>query len=84
MKSEDCTSTIATPVGRPADALTEWGRRIPSPADLFGALWRTLLRWQRRHEDRLHLAAMDDRLLRDIGISREQADAEARKPFWRA
>ena len=26
---------------------------------------------------------LDDRLLRDIGISRAQAVAEAAKPFWR-
>lgn len=29
------------------------------------------------------LLELDDRLLDDIGVSREQALAEARKPFWR-
>jgi len=28
------------------------------------------------------LEVLDDRMLRDIGISRSQALAEARKPFW--
>jgi uncharacterized protein YjiS (DUF1127 family) len=26
---------------------------------------------------------MDDRQLKDIGITREQAEHEARKPFWK-
>ncbi|MGH9810375.1 MAG: DUF1127 domain-containing protein [Terriglobia bacterium] len=28
-------------------------------------------------------ADLDDRLLKDIGISRSAAAAEARRPFWR-
>ena len=37
-----------------------------------------------RRRQRLALARLDARLLRDIGISREQARAEAEKPFWRS
>lgn len=29
------------------------------------------------------LIELDDRLLADIGVTREQAEREARKPFWR-
>jgi len=29
------------------------------------------------------LKDLDDRLLADIGVTREQAEREARKPFWR-
>jgi uncharacterized protein YjiS (DUF1127 family) len=29
------------------------------------------------------LEGLDDRMLADIGITREQAEREARKPFWR-
>ena len=29
------------------------------------------------------LKRLDDRLLADIGLTREQAEREARKPFWR-
>ena len=29
------------------------------------------------------LKDLDDRMLKDLGITREQADREARKPFWR-
>jgi uncharacterized protein YjiS (DUF1127 family) len=32
---------------------------------------------------RRHLARMDDRLLRDIGLSRADAKREINKPFWR-
>jgi uncharacterized protein YjiS (DUF1127 family) len=35
--------------------------------------------WRRRA-----LAAMSDRSLRDIGLTRYDADWEASKPFWRA
>ena len=33
---------------------------------------------------RLEVDPADDRLLADIGVSREAARAECRKPFWRA
>ncbi|MCP3866526.1 MAG: DUF1127 domain-containing protein [Gammaproteobacteria bacterium] len=38
----------------------------------------------RRASQRRQLAAMDDRMLKDIGISRVEALDEAAKPFWRA
>lgn len=38
--------------------------------------------WHDRAEGRRHLARMDDRLLRDVGISRADAWQEARKPWW--
>jgi uncharacterized protein YjiS (DUF1127 family) len=40
--------------------------------------------WQQRRQGRQQLLGLDDHLLRDIGISRLQAEAEADKPFWRA
>ena len=33
---------------------------------------------------RQQLRTFDDHLLRDIGVTRLQAEAEADKPFWRA
>jgi uncharacterized protein YjiS (DUF1127 family) len=41
------------------------------------------MEWQARAEERYTLAEMDERLLRDMGIRREEAVAESRKPFWR-
>jgi uncharacterized protein YjiS (DUF1127 family) len=43
-----------------------------------------LAEWRRRSRDRRALAAMSDRSLRDIGITRYDATFEANKPFWRA
>ena len=40
--------------------------------------------WQERAAQRAHLAALGDHMLKDIGISRVEADQEAAKPFWRA
>jgi len=37
----------------------------------------------RRHRSRRQLARLPDHLLKDIGISRSEADQEAVKPFWR-
>ena len=43
-----------------------------------------LLDWQQRLRERSALARMDDRLLKDIGLSRSQVECEVSKPFWRA
>ena len=40
--------------------------------------------WLDRRQGRQDLSTLDDRLLADVGISREKAFWEARKPFWRA
>jgi uncharacterized protein YjiS (DUF1127 family) len=40
--------------------------------------------WLHRIESRRDLAALSDRELRDIGITRVDAMGEAEKPFWRA
>lgn len=44
----------------------------------------TLLLWQRRAAQRHALATLDDRMLRDLGLSRSEVTWESRKPFWRA
>ena len=41
-----------------------------------------LVTWYQRHRQRHQLHQLEDHLLADIGLSREQALAEARKPFW--
>jgi uncharacterized protein YjiS (DUF1127 family) len=41
-----------------------------------------LVEWLERYRQRRALARLDDRLLRDIGMTREQARRETRKPFW--
>jgi uncharacterized protein YjiS (DUF1127 family) len=41
-----------------------------------------LLAWHERGRQRRHLRAFDDHMLRDIGLSRADVEAEADKPFW--
>lgn len=62
----------------------------------FGGRWRQelvgwavrmadfLLLWQSRAAERSQLAAMDDRLLRDVGLTRSDVERERSKPFWSA
>ena len=38
--------------------------------------------WLRRSRTRLDIADLDDRLLRDIGLTRLDALVESRKHFW--
>lgn len=45
---------------------------------------RWLCRAMARQRQRRALAKLDERMLRDIGLTRDQAQAEARKPFWKA
>lgn len=43
---------------------------------------KTIKLWDRRLHERRALARLSDDLLRDIGITRAAADAEAKKWFW--
>ena len=38
--------------------------------------------WWRTARERRALARLDDRLLQDIGLTREQAEQEVMRPFW--
>jgi uncharacterized protein YjiS (DUF1127 family) len=48
----------------------------------LGGVVDLLTVWRRRAASRRQLLAMDDRMLRDIGLDRLSAWDEARKPFW--
>lgn len=39
--------------------------------------------WLERAKDRRRLADLDDHMLRDIGVSRSEAEQLASTPFWR-
>jgi uncharacterized protein YjiS (DUF1127 family) len=43
-----------------------------------------LTRAQALHRQRCALAALDDRLLDDVGLTRDQAEAEVNAPLWDA
>ena len=84
MSQQDCTHTIS--------------RRAPSTlAVLLALAWFTLrqlghgchraaavgLLWTERAQQRRRLRELGDPILRDIGVTRADAWAEADKPFWR-
>lgn len=56
----------------PAPAPSRWIRLVD-----------TLVLWQERFRSRQTLAGMDDRMLRDVGLSRADLEPEIRKPVWR-
>ena len=53
------------------------------PIGWLSSLYAELETVSRRIEERRHLSQLDDHLLEDMGLTREQADREAAKPFWR-
>jgi uncharacterized protein YjiS (DUF1127 family) len=42
-----------------------------------------LREWRRRSRERAQLAGLDERMLRDIGLSHGEAEFLANKPFWK-
>jgi uncharacterized protein YjiS (DUF1127 family) len=51
-----------------------------------GAVEQTLAvlhKWRPRSRDRAGLAALDKRMLEDIGLTRAEAEAQSRKQCWR-
>jgi len=61
---------------------------VRSPAESLRSLANRLRLCVRQADQRLRqrraLARLDARLLRDIGVTAEQAERESSKPFWRA
>ncbi len=70
------------------------GRRISGIGPRWSRLFRDLARglapvarvvetWLHRRRTRRHMTRLSDYLLKDIGITRADVDAEAHKPFWK-
>lgn len=55
-----------------------------TPAQLGSRIFRTLILWQARSEQRWRLRDMSDRELADMGITRGDAFGESRKSFWQS
>ncbi len=48
------------------------------------AAFETLHQWQERGDQRRRLRSLSERTLKDLALSRCNAEAEGCKPFWRA
>jgi uncharacterized protein YjiS (DUF1127 family) len=72
---QPCHDSVGAPDHRRAalDALSE----------ATGWVFATLREWRRRSRDRAQLARLDDRMLRDIGLTHADAEFLANKPFWK-
>jgi uncharacterized protein YjiS (DUF1127 family) len=58
-----------------------WGMLAKPPTRVFIAIRDWFVRMQRRR-NLVRLAELDDHLLKDIGVSRQEASREAAKWFW--
>jgi uncharacterized protein YjiS (DUF1127 family) len=73
------------PLGPPARDGTTVHQRISWAA--AAAPWRLIGIWAERRSQRSalrNLLELDDHLLKDVGLTREQGFRQAGKPFWRA
>ena len=59
------------------DDLASW------PTRALKSAWTMALDWQSRAHRRRHLDTLDDHLLRDVGLTRDDIRRELDKPFWR-
>jgi uncharacterized protein YjiS (DUF1127 family) len=57
--------------------------RTSNPFGIAATLFDYVANWQDRRRQRHALARLDDRMLRDIGLTSVDVDAEVSKPFWR-
>ena len=84
MSPPDCTHTIAQRPPAAPGLIVAWrrfvGRRMAAAG---GRAAEIVLLWMERARQRRELAELSDRMLRDIGLTRTDAWAEADKPFWR-
>lgn len=88
MTNPYCIDTIEQSETRSQPSVPSWRqwtalglRKAASDALALIVIMET---WAERARERRRLSGLDERMLRDIGISHADAWREARKPFWRA
>ena len=59
-------------------------RPLPPLARVAFSLTVMVLAWEERRHSRRALRRLDAHLLRDIGLSENDAFIEAKKPYWKA
>ena len=56
---------------------------VQALSDAGNHIFATGWEWRRRARERGELAALDGRMLADIGLTRADAEFLSNKPFWR-
>lgn len=67
---------------RTMDLFARWLDTHPGRAGTVRNLVRRVVFWMELAESRRRLRQLDERMLRDIGVDRADAEREARRPFW--
>jgi len=87
MNTHKCIDTIDKP-GLSVDLSLTWQGWVLDGKNLVRAeivrAFPTFVLWRHRSISRHQLSCLDDSLLNDIGLTREQARQEFQKPFWQA
>jgi uncharacterized protein YjiS (DUF1127 family) len=73
----------ATSCSSPANFYSSANPRAVRLATLLFGISRVVRRALERRRQRLALLGLDDWMLKDIGVTRDQALKEGQKPFWR-
>jgi uncharacterized protein YjiS (DUF1127 family) len=77
----DATKLACTPSN---PGWSSFPNRVESQRLFWGArFWHWCARCSARSRQRQALSTLDDRLLDDIGVTQQEANAEVAKPFWR-
>lgn len=66
----------------PALLLLNDSPRLPLIAALAVRFAATVTKWERQRRSRVNLSNLDDRLLKDVGLTRYQAHREYTRYFW--
>ncbi|WP_167730212.1 DUF1127 domain-containing protein [Terasakiella sp. SH-1] len=81
---QNCIDTIDTTTA----PLPSWGQWAKAGVHMVRAdilqlmqIWRI---WTKRAQQRRSLHTLSDETLKDVGLSRDQIQKEANKPFWTA
>ncbi len=56
--------------------------RLPLIAALAVRFAATVTKWEQRRRSRVNLGRLDNRMLKDVGLSRHQAHRETTRYFW--